>query len=159
VFPVTLPGGRFLVIGVDVARIGPPPEDAMSLRAYKETAGQFKPVANIELVRGDSDAPELRGGLQVAALRSQPVPGEFWFIAWARVESARGAVITLRVYGFDGTRFRTVAATGDVLVDGFPQAVRTTQDGFSVTRLVDETKRRLIEEYAVTANGPVKLSK
>jgi len=61
------------------------------------------------------------------------------------------------VYGFDGTRFRTVAATGDVRVDGFPRSVRTTQQGFSVTRLVDETKRTAIENYAVTASGPVKL--
>jgi hypothetical protein len=155
VFPVTLPSGRYLVIGVDVPRIGPPPEDALSLRAYKESAGQFRLVADAELVRAEGGVTQTMSSLHVAALRSQPVSGEFWFLAWARVNSAEGFAISLRLYRFDGTQFRTVATTGNVRVKS-DQAVRTTPQGFSVAT-VDESQSAVIEEYAVTANGPVRL--
>ena len=85
---------------------------------------------------------------------------EFWFLAWAQVDSPPPAVtIALRLLGFDGEKFRTVAATNGITVSDFDRAVEETDgSGFTLRRSADRSGSAVIERYAVTAGGPVKLS-
>ena len=163
-FFANLPSGRFLVTCVEVRRMGGSgPEDAMWFRAYREVGSQYLPAANAEfLLPGNTSQvePRLLGNLRTVELRRRPVTSEFWFLAWAQVESPPPAVmIALRLLGFDGEKFRTVAATNGLAVADFDRAVEETDgSGFTVRRSADGSGVAVIERYTVTPGGPVKLA-
>jgi hypothetical protein len=84
------------------------------------------------------------------------VGNEFWFLAWAEGHSS---AIKLRLFGFDGTRFRLVSTTSEIIVPELDRAVQMTPDGgFTVRRKSDEYGGVVVEQYAVTADGPRKVS-
>ena len=79
----------------------------------------------------DSTGSDLDGyGLFVRSLPS-PLAGEEWFLAWGPLSGYNGTRDRLRVYAFDGEKFRTVWSPDDFL----DASVVVTSLGFSVKHL------------------------
>jgi hypothetical protein len=163
-FSANLSGRHFLVIGVEVRRGGSAmSEDAMSFRGYRETENRFVLVANTEYTHiGDTSGEgwEPLADLEATALPRSPIASEFWFIAWAQVPSLAPPTVTVRLFAFDGDRFRAVWTTEDFTTPYVNRAVQVTQDGgFTLSRMPDPHGNRvLIAQYTLTADGPQKVS-
>jgi hypothetical protein len=159
-FLVTLTSGNYLIISVDVMRTGQGPDDAMWLRAYKETGQQFVLVSDAEYTQ-DRKVPANEGflmGLQILGLPPQPSAQDVWFVAWARRHLPDSIALALRLCRFNGETFSTGAITGDI-VPSFHPPVRPTPDGgFTVHRRTAPEGPHIVEQYAVTAQGPVKVN-
>jgi hypothetical protein len=163
-FLVNLPNGHFLVIGVDVRRGGGAiSEDAMSFRAYREEGHQFVLTADVDYpYSGDNDEEGFQpfAGLHAKALLSRPRGGEFWFTAWAQLGSVAPPIVTMRLFGFDGEKFRTVWSTDHFFSAYVDRAVQLTPDGGFTLRTMPDPKGNIVinERYAVTADGPQKVA-
>jgi hypothetical protein len=162
--PVTLPKGRFLIAGVELLRGGTAiAEDAISFRAYRATGSKFVFVSSTEdLHSSDPDNPFLMG-LYAKPLSVSPIAGEFWFLGLARVPPQSPPTVAMRLYAFDGERFRTVWAPKDILAEGTRQAIELTSDGFIVSSLSDPGRPTgpgptfvIHTQYAVGPDGPKK---
>ena len=169
-FLLNLPGGHFLVIGVEVTRGGEAiSEDAFSFRAYKDNGGSFVFASAIEFRqpdvsgRNELDAWPTSAFLQIKALPTRMVGSEFWFLAWAEVSSFVPPVVMMQLFAFDGDHFRTVWAPKDFLTET-DTAVELTFDGFTMRKLFDPTGQAagsptvvIHEQYALTVDGPQKI--
>jgi hypothetical protein len=168
-FP-NLPGGQFLVIGVEVRRGGGAiSENAFSFRAYKDNGSSFVFASAIEFRHGDvSGRNELDDWSPSVLLQIKPLPprlvgSEFWFLAWAEVSSFVPPVVMMQLFAFDGDHFRTVWAPKDFQTED-QKAVELTFDGFIIGKLFDPTGRAagspttvIHEQYALTVDGPQKI--
>jgi hypothetical protein len=162
-FSVNLPSGRFLVVGVEVRRGGGAiSENAMSLRAYRETENQYVPVADADYLHtGDptwEDGFQPLADLRVKALTLQPIGNEFWFIAWAEVPPRSPYTVTMRLFGFDGEKFRTIWTTDDFMTPNVNRAIQITADGGFILRTTPYRGPDVNKQYAVTADGPQKVT-
>ncbi len=118
-------GRPTLILGYMLARGGAAVNDsAISIRAYcLGAAGRYE--------LADATGSDLDGyGLFVRSLPS-PLAGEEWFLAWGPLSGYNGTRDRLRVYAFDGERFRTVWSPDDFL----DASVVATLSGFSVKHL------------------------
>ena len=163
-FSVNLPNGHFLIIGVELWRGGGAmSEDAMSFRAYRETENKFVLVADTDYRHtGDvsEESWEPLVNLSVKALPTAPVASQFWFIASAVVPPRMPPTVTMRLFAFDGERFRTVWTRQDFIAPDDRSAMQFTQDGgFTLSRMPDpHGDKVVIEQYVVTADGPQKVT-
>jgi hypothetical protein len=166
-FLVTLPVGRFLVIGVEVTRGGGAiPENAFSFRAYRDNGTSFAFVSAIDFPPGDLSGNELddwstNGFLQVKSLLTRPVRSEFWFLEWGIVSSAVPPIVMMRLVAFDGDHFRIVWAPKNFEAES---PVTLTVDGFTTHKLFDPIGGAagsptvvINERYALTVDGPQKI--
>jgi len=119
-------GGRHtLVLGYMLSRGGAAVNSSgVSIRAYR-----LGPFGRYQLA--DSTGSDLDGyGLFVLSLPS-PLAGERWFLAWGPLSGYNGKRDRLRVYAFNGEKFRTVWSPDDFL----DATVVATSRGFSVKHL------------------------
>jgi len=144
-----LSAGKSLVIGYKLRRGGSAVDDsAVAFRGYRVEQGRFKLV--------DAIGSEFDGyGLFTHELKS-PLPGEAWLLAWGGLSGFNGNKTRLRIYAFDGSKFRTVWSPPDAL----NVSVKFTGDGFSIIRLDEERYYKaqacpcyLQEDYALMHDG------
>jgi hypothetical protein len=148
-----LRNGFSLVVGYMLVRGGNAVnESAVSIRGYHAEAGQFR--------FSDSTGQDFDGyGLFVRQLAS-PVAGESWLFVWGPLSGFNGNKVRIRLYAFDGTKFRTVWDPGDVL----NMTVDFSNDGFAVTHLDEDhyQNRRppyyLRDDYVLTPDGALRAS-
>jgi len=158
-FLVNLWTGRYLVIGIDIPRIGDGPDDAMWLRAYRDDGVQFVRVAAAEFVQ---DRPLARGGdgrlLSLNVTGLEPLSAShFWFVAMAhRHQGDRGTVV-LRIGRFDGDSFVLVAVASDFFASVSPTVRPLLDGGFTVHRRASRNGKRIVERYGITERGPLKV--
>lgn len=158
-FLVNLSIGRFLVMGVDIPRIGDGPDDAMWLRAYRDDGGRFVRVAEAEFAQDRRRGPGNDGALISLQLTGlEPLSAaHFWFVATARRIQGDLGTVVLRIGRFDGETFTAVAAAPDI----FPSVsttVRALPDGgFTVQRRASRYGKRIIERYTMNEQGPIKV--
>jgi hypothetical protein len=161
-FDVTLPNGRFLLIGVEIARGGGAiSENAISFRAYRATGDRFVFVSHVEYSHEDlwHDGSEPLASINARPLSQQPIATQWWFAAWAAVPSLAPPTITVRLFAFDGEGFTIVWKRADFTSSYVTDAVRVTPGGFVISRIPDHLDNRVINEsYAVTADGPQKVT-
>lgn len=163
-FLADLPGGNFLIVGIELWRGGTAiNEDAMSFRAYKKSEGKFVYVASIDALTGAAEggSDTTLVDLNAEPLKAPPVGGEFWFIAWADVPPLSPYKVTMRLYAFDGKSFRTVWAPAIIISDDTNTAVQLTPDGrgFVVNQMPDwQSQIILHKRYSLAANGPREVS-
>lgn len=127
-----LANGRSLVVGYMLVRGGEAVNDsAVSIRGYRAHEGS--------LTLEDVTGRDLYGyGLFTHELVS-PIPGELWLLAWGPLSGYNENRTRLRVYAFDGNKFRTVWSPPDAL----NVTVNFTSSGFSVNHL-DEYRYRTV---------------
>jgi len=156
-FSASLPHGDFLILGVEVWRGGDAiSDDAISFRAYKKTERKFVFVASSDILR--------RSDLHAKAIPIAPVAGEFWFMGLAVMPQQSPFMTAMRLYAFDGQKFRTVWAPADIIAEGAEQAVEVTANGFTVNKLFDPTggaahspSAVIHEQYILNPDGPLKV--
>jgi hypothetical protein len=98
---------------------GRPDGTAFEIRAYQAVDHQLKLLA----ATGDN----MDGTFTFIRDLNSPLPNEKWLLAWGKVTGSNGfGVSAVRVYAFDGRRFRTVwspsefeGATAEVTQTGF----------------------------------------
>lgn len=166
-FDVRLPSGRFLVLGIEVARGGPAiPEDVISFRAYRADEDRLTPVAN-------SGVWEFATDLYAQQLPPGHGKGEFWFLGSAIVTPSQAPpMVAIRLYAFDGTKFAVVW----VPPDSRPQVCRNCvqaarpkdsftviANGFVVNKLFDPTGHAahsptvvIHDQFTTTPAGAIK---
>ena len=157
-FTPALRAGRFLVIATEIPRGGPAiAEDAVSIRAYKDEDNRFTLV--------DETGHDLDDHfLNTEALPKAPIEGEFWFIAWGDQPPRSPYSVAMRIYAFDGSKFRTIWTPADIIVQNVASAVQLTADGFAVDRLdfdrysTGQSPYRMRDEYVLTVDGPKRIS-
>ncbi len=159
-FLADLPGGHFMIIGIELWRGGPAiSDDAMSFRAYKESESKFVPVVTIDFPTGANG--QALSDLNAEALKSPPVDGEFWFIAWADVPPLSPYKIVTRLYAFDGKNFRTLWSPAIFISSGIDDAVQVTPDGrgFVVNEMLNWQSEIIVHQrYYLTLDGPQQIS-
>jgi hypothetical protein len=171
-FLSVLPVGRFLVVGVEIRRGGGAlSEDAFSFRAYKDTGTAFAFIAETRFgtdVEFGQTQRRLKDWEPVAFLNAKAVPAppisnQFWFVTWAVASHFAPPVVAVRLYAFDGERFRTIWTPKDFVSES-STAVTLTADGLTVRKLIDSTGGTpgsptvvVRERYALTADGPQKV--
>jgi hypothetical protein len=161
-FLVNLPRGRFLIVGVELWRGGGAiDEDAISFRAYKQSGDSYVVVAHTEDLRSSDEENPFLVGLCAKPLPFAPAVGEFWFVAMADVPPRAPYTVALRLFAFDGEKFRTVWAPEDIMAQCVHSAVQLTTGGFVVNKLVakpgDSTSSIhtiLHEQYTLSPGGP-----
>jgi hypothetical protein len=144
-----LSAGQSLVIGYKLRRGGGAVDDsAVAFRGYRVEQGRFKLA---DVIGSDFDGY----GLFTHELNS-PAPDEAWLLAWGGLSGFNGNKTRLRIYAFDGSKFRTVWSPPDAL----NVTVDFSANGFSITRLDEERYYRaqacpcyLQEDYAVMYDG------
>jgi hypothetical protein len=165
-FLANLPNGKFLIVGVEIWRGGLAiAEDAVSFRAYKQSGDKFVFTTHTEdLHSSDAENPYLTSLCAKVLASPLSMVGEFWFIAWAEVPPKTPPTVNIRLYAFDGERFRTVWAPKDVVSESSDSAVQLTSNGFTVSTLVDPTGMAagsptvvIHEQYDLETDGPHKL--
>jgi hypothetical protein len=156
---VNLSAGRFLVIGVDVPRIGDGPDDAMWLRAYRDEGSQFARVAAAEFAQDREPGPGNQGALmslQVTGLA--PVStNDFWFVGTARRIQGDRNTIALRIGRFDGETFTAVSAAPEIFPSMSPTVRPLADGGFTVHRRASRDGKQIVERYALTTQGPIRV--
>lgn len=161
---VDLPPGRFLIVGIELWRGGPAiEENAVSFRAYRDTGDRFAFVSNLDDLHSSDSRNDSLGHLCFQPLSPSPNPDEFWFFALARASAQSPPTVAIRLYAFDGDRFRTVWSREDILSEGPDKVVEVTDSGFTITRLFDPTGRAahspsvvIHEQYTVSRDGVYK---
>lgn len=152
VFRVTLPSGDFLIVGIEIQRGGLAiAEDSIVFRAYKGINGRFVYTASTGNLNNSALV-----SLHAAPLPTPPVAGEFWFVAWADVPPRSPYTIAMRLYAFDGEKFRTVWEPKDIIALSIDDAVQVNHDGTLVISQMPTFKSSTIvhTQYDVTENGP-----
>jgi hypothetical protein len=141
-------GEHFLLIayalGAGIHGLG-----SVTIRAYRAVNGRFE--------LADSTGSDMDGcELFIRELHS-PVPNETWLLAWGAVTGSNGpGIFLVRVYAFDGAKFRTVWKPESAL--GVTATV--TADGFSIRHVDREHSigpgwQYVQDDYAlVTPDGP-----
>jgi hypothetical protein len=115
VLPVDIPGGKFVIAGLEVAGGGPAiAEDAMSFRAYGKVDNRWTLVSHVEL----EPEYDFLADLHALAL-PQGFPGTFGLIAWAMEPPLAPFKVITRVYAFDGKKFATVWAPRSFITGKF----------------------------------------
>ena len=161
-FSVSLTRGRFLIAGIELWRGGGNfAEDAVSFRAYQRSGDKFALVAHTEdLHSSDAENPYLYC-FYSEALPNPPAVGEFWFMASAGVNDQAPPMVAIRLFAFDGEKFRTVWVSKNVMAAGPDSAVQLTSSGFTVNKLFDPTGGAphsptvvIHEQYTLAADGP-----
>ena len=154
-FLANLPSGKFLIAGIELWRGGRAiADDAVSIRAYKETGNKFVLAASTDPLSGVVS-------LCVKVLPDPPVPGELWLMALADRPALAPPTVVMRLYAFDGEKFRTVWSPEDIVTEGAESAVQLTSGGFTVNKLFDPTGGAphspsvvIHEQYTLAADGP-----
>lgn len=158
-FLVNLSAGRYLVVGIDIPRIGDGPDDAMWLRAYRDEGGQFARAAAAEFAQDREPGPGNQGALmslQVTALA--PVStNDFWFVGTARRIQGDRNTVALRIGRFDGETFTATASAPDIFPSMSPTVRPLADGGFTVHRRVARDGKQIIERYTMTPQGPIKV--
>ncbi len=158
-FLVNLSIGRFLVVGVDIPRIGDGPDDAMWLRAYRDDGAQFVHVTAAEFAQDRQRGPGNDGGqisLQLTGL--EPLSAtHFWFVATARRIQGDLGTVVLRIGRFDGETFTAVAAAPDIFPSVSPTVRALPDGGFTIQRRASRYGKRIVERYTMSEQGPIKV--
>jgi hypothetical protein len=156
-FLANLPKGDFLIVGIDLWRGGAAiNEDYICFRAYADIGGKFVHVAGTEnLVASDS----FLVGVNARALEPPPIAGEFWFLSWADVPPQSPYTIAIRLYAFDGKKFRTIWAPQNIISASIDTAVQVGPGGvFTVNQMPTWTSQDIVHgQYAVSTTGPKKV--
>jgi hypothetical protein len=166
-FLVNLPGGRFLITGIELRRGGGNfAEDAISFRAYGQSGGKFVLVAHIEDFHSSDAGNPFVYSFYCEPLPAPPVIGEFWFLALAAANIQAPPMIAMRLYAFDGEKFRAVWSPQDIMCEGPKSAVRFTSSGFVVNTLFDPTGMAphsptvaVHTQYTLSSDGPHEVAK
>ncbi len=163
-FSVSLPSGKFLVAGVEIWRGGRAmAEDAVSIRAYKETGNKFVLAASTgDLHASDAEDPfQVLVSLCLRVLPNPPVPGELWLMASADVNVQAPPMVAMCLIAFDGEKFRTVWSPEAIVAEGSDSAVQFTPGGFTVNKLFDSSGEAALapnlvihDQYTLAADGP-----
>ncbi len=165
-FFVTLPKGRFLVVGVEVPRGGPAiAEDEISYRAYRDDGQQFTFVSAVEDLHSSDASSPFALGMYTLPLVPAPVVGESWFIALTEIPPQSPPTVAMRLYAFDGENFRTVWSPKDFMVESADKAVDVKNGGLIVNSLFDPTGQAahspgvvVHQQYVLTVEGPKKVA-
>lgn len=159
VFSSDLPAGRFLIVGIELEGAGTNDlneyGDRICFRAYQASGRRLVYVAN----SGNMSDSALTA-LHALPLRAPQVGGDSWFIAWADVPPQSPYTIAIRLYAFDGKKFRTVWAPPNIIAAGIDTAVQVEPGGalFTVNQMPTWTSQDIVhEQYAVSASGPKKI--
>jgi len=160
-FSVDLPHGHFLIAGIELSRGGDAiADDAISFRAYKAVGNRLVFAANTDNF-SDSSLVDLHA----EALSGLPAVGEFWFMAMAEVPPQSPTTVALRLYAFDGEKFRTVWEPRNIIAAGVGKAIEATTGGFVVDSLFDPTGGAahspsvvIHEQYVLTVGEPEKVA-
>jgi hypothetical protein len=155
-FFANLPKGDFLIVGVELWRGGPAiNEDYICFRAYADLGGKFVNVANTgNLSQSDSYLV----GLHAQALQPPQITGQFWFIAWANVPPQSPYTIVIRLYTFDGKRFRKVWEPQNIIATNIDNAIQVgPSDAITINRMRSwKTSTIVHEQYVISEKGPKK---
>jgi len=165
-FFVTVPKGRFLIACIEAPRGGSAiAEDAISFRAYRDAGSRFVFVSSAEDLHSSDSGNDSLDRLYTKPLTSAPIAGEFWFMALAEVPPQAPPTVAMRLYAFDGEKFRTVWMPKDIRSVGPDKAIECTDGGFIVSSLLDPTGGAALsptvvvhEQYAVSPDGPHKIA-
>ena len=95
---------------------------SMTLRAYNKTA------TGVKLTDVTGEAMDGYGDISVKELHS-PVPGGIWLLVWGQMTGANGPNVRMRVYAYDGGKFRTIWMPANVWGNF---AVTITDSGFTL---------------------------
>ncbi len=159
-FRVDLTSGNYLIVGIELWAGGEAiSEDAISLRAYKAVGNRFVFIAEASDLHSSDPNNNFLASLEAIVVAS-PVKGEFWLMCWAEVPPRTPPTVTMRIYAFNGSTFRTVWAPQDIIAQGVKKAVEATPDGgIIVNRMAEPHASSVIkEQYGLTAAGPVKIA-
>ena len=158
-FLVNLSTGRYLMVGIDIPRIGDGPDDAMWLRAYRDDGGQFVRVAASEFAQDRQRGPGNDGGLMSLHVTGlEPISAtHFWFVATAHRHQGDLGTVVLRIGRFDGDTFTAVAGAPDVFPSVSPTVRALPDGGFTLQRRASRNGKRIVERYAMTERGPLKV--
>lgn len=155
-FVANLPKGDFLIVGVELWRGGAAiNEDYICFRAYADLGGKFVNVANTgNLSQSDSYLV----GLNARALQPRQIASQFWFIAWADVPPQSPYSIVIRLYAFDGKRFRTVWAPQNIIAANIDKAIQVgPSDVITINRMPNWKSSNIVhEQYVISEKGPKK---
>lgn len=161
-FSADLPGGTFLIVGVEIWRGGRAiAENAMSFRAYRHDSDRLTFVGATEDLHGGDATYDALDWLHVRRIDRPPVSSECWFLGWAMVPPRSPYTIAMRAYAFDGEAFRTVWKPLDVVVTSIEAAVDVEPTAFVVNSLFSVDGNPLHateikhEQFALTRDGPV----
>jgi hypothetical protein len=133
--------GRSLVVAYTIVK--PPHHDLPTIRGYRAAEGRFELVA---MARPDFTT----FNMFKTEIRS-PIDGEIWLLAWGQEHTANGRYIRLRLFAFDGARFRTMWSP-DIL---FNADVKVVDQGFVIEHIPFRKGYKTRDEYALTPAGPV----
>ena len=135
-------GGRRLAIVYSLLKDHNGHASSLTVRMYEEVDARFRYVDAI----GGFDH---YSSISVVELRP-PVVGDMHFLVWGKVTTANGPNTGMRIYAYDGQRFRTVwepeNVWGNFTVDVQPR-------GFTVKGSYYREDRLRDEEYLLTADG------
>ena len=101
----------------------------------------------------------LLGNLEVRELPVRPIGTEAWFLVWIGVPPRSPYTVTMGLYAFDGQFFHVAWRRDDFVTPNVTRAISVSRDGsFSVSTMPDQPPGKVvIEQYAVTADGPQKV--
>ena len=137
-------GGRRLAIAYSLVKGLSGHASSLTIRLYEQVDGRFRYVDAI----GDLDN---YSSFSVVELHP-PVVGEMHLLVWGKVTTANGPNTGMRIYSYDGERFRTAwkpeNVWGNFTVDVKPRGFTVKGDYYRESRLRDE-------EYLLTADGVV----
>ena len=128
-------------------------ESDITIRAYKAVAGRFALTAET----GSSTDSELRGMSLFMREVPGPIASETWLLAWGEGQTSNGlGGWGLRLYAYDGNKFRTVWK--DVV---YGLRLTFTKNGFTLTHgeLVDGDLNFVSDEYTLTPAGPKQIAR
>jgi hypothetical protein len=168
-FLTTLPGGRYLIVALEIQRIaGAFSDNAFSIRAYRDTGSGYTPVAHTEIQQpfppGNSDVEHMgpTHHMRAVAVRSRPPGAEFWLFFWADATARRPSHVTIRLFAFDARSLRVLWAPPNIESD-YIDTIKLTPAGFIVRSVFDPTggafgspTEVLNEQYVLTIDGPQK---
>ena len=158
-FVVNLPQGHFLIVGIEVSGGSDAiADDTLSFRAYRAMGNRLVFIANTDSLSHLVD-------LQVKTLSGVPLSNEFWFMAIAEIPPQAPPTVAMRLYAFDGGKFRTVWEPRNIIAAGVDKAIEVTTGGFVVDSLFDPTGGAahspsvvIHEQYVLTAGEPEKVA-
>ncbi|MBV9266008.1 MAG: hypothetical protein JO061_07560 [Acidobacteriaceae bacterium] len=152
IFPVSIPIGKFLIVGLEVTRGGRAiPENAISFRAYGQVDRRWRLIDHVELQPDDDFLVDLK-----ALALAGGFPGKFGFIAWAMEPPLTPYKEIVRVYSFDGQKFTTEWAPHAFVMATVPSFVTLTSTGFDLHTLTPDRATQILQSYIVVAGEVIK---
>ena len=116
---------------------------AVTVRAYNVIHDHFE--------LSDHTGGDMEGNARVSVKElSAPIPGQTWLIASGYMTGANGPNNLLRVYAYDGKKFKAVWSPKDVW-GSF--AITVTNRGFNVDGDYYPSSKKRHDKYAVSENG------